>query len=654
MANSSIQKIIEYLHFLKQSYLSSYVSYNQVLIVALFVWGATSLILSFGVRFDFAIPASLRETMPYVALVGTLLKLLIFFALGAHKANWRYVGIGEIKTLMWVSVISSCAIYAFSFLDRNWIIPRGVIIIDCVLFFLGSCAIRLSGRILRERVLNVYERHKNPQQSSIIIGAGDGGEMLLREIRRNKTSKYRVMAFFDDNALKKGQYIHGLKIIGDIECVPEYVRFNSVEVALIAIPSANRRQMNRIYSILEPLDISIKTLPPVLEYVEGENLTTRLRDININDLLGREEIHVERARINDSLMDRTVLITGAGGSIGSELARQVLKASPRILLLLEKNENTLFHIHRKLSLNKELCQRTKVIPLLCDLRDRNPVSSLMSHYRPEIVLHAAAHKHVHMQELNPTECFRNNIGGIRNIVELSHDVGVEKFVLISTDKAVNPTSIMGATKRLCELYCQAYAKKSSTSFLSVRFGNVLGSEGSVVPLFLEQINNGGPVTVTHPDVKRYFMTIPEAVALVLQASVIGETGQIMMLDMGEPIKILDLACQLMRMAGKSPTQIPIEFIGLKRGEKIFEKLSCDTESCVYTEHPKVHLYRSEFPYDPEQFTSTVNTWVSTVFSNGSDDKIRDMIKQLVVEYRPEAPETATESLGETCGHQHSA
>lgn len=626
--------LFRFVYRLKHSAARRYVSHDQLLGISILMWAALSITASYFIRFDFKVPEQHLSYMSHIVLFVAILKTAVFFLLGAHRANWRYVGVSEVKILLYVSILTSFLLFIIAIQFSNLHIPRGVVIIDFVLFFLGASAIRLSGRIVREKIVQNYERNRNQLQKTVIIGAGDGGEMLLREIRRNPASTYLVKAFFDDNPAKWGQFIHGVRIAGDASSIQRYAASNPVEIALIAIPSANREQMSRIYNELKPLGIPIKTLPPVLETVEGEKLSTRLRDINITDLLGREEIRVERSRINDLIRGKVVMVTGAGGSIGSEISRQVWKGEPRSLILLDRSENLLFHIHRKLDPDNHHSANLKIIPLLCDLRDRKVLEDAMCAHRPDIVLHAAAHKHVFMQELNPIECFRNNVGGIRNIVELSHATGVDRFVLISTDKAVNPTSVMGATKRLCEMYCQAFAVKSKTSFFSVRFGNVLGSEGSVVPIFLEQINNGGPVTVTHPEVKRYFMTIPEAVALVLQATVIGKTGQILMLDMGDPIKIVDLARQLIRIAGKTEDQIPIQFIGLKQGEKLFEKLSCDSECCMATEHHKIMRYISGFDQDPEKITFQINSWVDQIQANGADFNVRNVIKSLVTEYEP--------------------
>ena len=446
--------LFRFLYRLKNSAARGHVSHNQLLGIAILMWGALSITASYYIRFDFRVPEQHLTYMSHVVLLVAVVKAAVFFLMGAHKANWRYVGVSEIKILLYVSTVSSFLLFILASYFTELHIPRGVVVIDFALFFLGASAIRMAGRIVREKVVQNYERHRNELTNTIIIGAGDGGEMLLREIQRNSSSNYIVKAYFDDNPAKFGQYIHGVKIVGNTSMIPHYVETNGIEVALIAIPSANREQMKRFYNSLKPLGITIKTLPPVLESVKGERLTTGLRDINITDLLGREEIMVDRSRIHDLIRGKVVLVTGAGGSIGSEISRQVWNSNPQTLILLDRSENLLFHIHRKLDPDNQHLARRSIVPLLCDLRNRNVLEHAMRRLRPDIVLHAAAHKHVFMQELNPVECFRNNVGGIRNVVELSHRIGVEKFVLISTDKAVNPTSVMGATKRLCEMYAK--------------------------------------------------------------------------------------------------------------------------------------------------------------------------------------------------------
>jgi FlaA1/EpsC-like NDP-sugar epimerase len=385
--------------------------------------------------------------------------------------------------------------------------------------------------------------------------------------------------------------------------------------------------MQRIYGLLNGLNLAAKTLPGITEMIDGSKLT-QLRDVNISDLLGREEINIDTQQVMNMIAGKVALVTGAGGSIGSELSRQVLKREPAKLILMDRTENALFHIHRKLV---ETDSPDRIVPFLCDVCDSARVNYAFEKFKPDLVFHAAAHKHVPMQELNAIECFRNNVGGIRVLAKASHDHEVSSFLLVSTDKAVNPTSVMGASKRACELYCQAFGKVSRTKFLSVRFGNVLASQGSVVPIFMDQIANGGPVTVTHPEMRRYFMTIPEAVTLILQATALGESGQLMVLEMGEPIKILDLVHHLLMLMGKDRNSIPITFIGLRPGEKMFEEISFDSETYLSTAHSKIKIF-NHCPNNSVDVISKIDLALNSVASHQNDDKIRSILKEIVPEY----------------------
>jgi len=513
-------------------------------------------------------------------------------------------------------------------------IPRGVIIIDFLLNLVLTGGLRMSARFVRESVLITRRKGEGTETlKAVIIGAGDAGEMLIREINRNPKSGFTVQAVFDDDPAKKGRSIHGIRVLGTVEDVKSFTLRKPVDAAIIAIPSANRAQMNRINAVLKELNVSVKTLPPLHEIVAKSPALTQLRDIDITDLLGREEIRIDTEQVYELVHDKVVLVTGAGGSIGSELCRQIFQRSPKKLLLLERSENSLFHVHRKLAALEFRGRLPTLVPLLCDVTDRETLLHLLKKYRPHLVFHSAAHKHVTMQEANAHECFKNNVGGIRALVGACHEAGVDRFLLISTDKAVNPTCVMGATKRICEMYCVAYSRTSRTKFMSVRFGNVLASEGSVVPIFLEQIAAGGPVTVTHPDVKRYFMTIPESVTLVLQAAALGESGQIMILDMGDPIKIVTLARQLINLSGKSHDEVPIEFIGLKPGEKLFEELRCDNEVRIQTAHSKISIYNEDLDAC-EEVVEKVDRAVETILHGAHDIDVRRIVQEIVPEYQP--------------------
>lgn len=569
-------------------WLGRHVGYRNFIITMIWFCCALSFWFSFELRYDFRVPQTAHTSQLVLTPLIGLFKTLLFIMLQGHAASWRYVGLRDMQRLLVLNVIATLVMWSVCYLDGFSMVRRGVILIDFFMSCILVGGLFLSLRIYRERFLKAGRGDPSvPVKKVVIFGAGDGGEMIVREILRNPAARMSVTAFFDDNPRKQGTTLHGIRVLGGLEAVADYLRKHGADMVIVAIPSATRDQMRRIHTALQSLDVMVKTVPALAELINGNPTLSQLREINIADLLGRKEIRIDSERINEMLRGKVVLVTGAGGSIGSELCRQALQRKPAELLLMERSENNLFHLHRRLT---ELNGSTRIIPILCDITNEKRIAEEFKLHRPNIVLHAAAHKHVPLQELNPAECFRNNVGGTRSVARASSAHGVELFVMISTDKAVNPTSVMGATKRACEILCQSFSHVGETKFVSVRFGNVLGSEGSVVPIFLEQIARGGPVTITHPDMKRYFMTIPEAVTLVLQAAAIGQTGQVLVLDMGPPIKIVDLAHHLLQLVGKSPAEVPIEFVGLRPGEKLFEELSCSAEECVRTSHESIWIF----------------------------------------------------------------
>jgi FlaA1/EpsC-like NDP-sugar epimerase len=601
---------------------------------AVLVLSAISFWISYELRFDFSIPsyeATQRNFLiPYVCLVKTA----FFYLLVGRHSNWRYIGMADLLPLVIQATLSSIFLYTPRYIDAFFHVARGVVMIDFCLYLLLVFGFLGSLRLLREKLGSISKRTLTiPRTSAVMIGAGDAGEMLLREMERNPNSVFKIEALFDDDKRKEGSRIHGCRVKGTVEDIPAFVDQKGIRVCIVAAPSLSGKEMRRIFSILTPLGLEIKTLPSLNELLDRQPSLKQIRNMNICDLLGRQEVRIDSVGLNRLIEGKRVVVTGAGGSIGSELCRQIWKRNPRDLILLEWSENNLFHIHRKLVAMADSDRIADIHPTLCNITDYSIVSSIFHQYSPELVFHAAAHKHVPLQEVNAEECFRNNICGIQTMVRASHETNVERFLLISTDKAVNPVNVMGATKRACELYSLSYSAISRTKFMVVRFGNVLGSEGSVVPIFLEQIASGGPVTVTHPDVTRYFMSIPEAVALVLQATAIGKSGQLMMLDMGEPIKIVDLAKHLISLSGNSQHGIGIEITGLRAGEKLTEELWCDWETCLPTDHEKIRIFRQSVD-NPETMLKQINGWVTAALHSENGFDARDALKDIVPEYQP--------------------
>ncbi len=462
----------------------------------------------------------------------------------------------------------------------------------------------------------------------LIVGGGDAGEALLREIVRMKKEQYDVIGFIDDDPAKQGVSIHDISVIGTVEQLPRICEKEKIDEIAIAIPSATPKELRRVVQICQGTKIRFRTVPSITDIASGKFKVSQIRDVDIDDLLGREVVQLDLDLIEKFLKNKIILITGAGGSIGSEMCRQVCNFDPKELLLVEQAENPLFYIDRELS---KSFPQVATEALVCDITNKGRLEYIFQKYRPEVVIHAAAHKHVPLMETNPGEAVKNNIVGTRNVSNMADAYGATDFVMISTDKAVNPTSIMGSSKRVAEMYIQDLNNTSGTHFVTVRFGNVLGSEGSVVPIFNKQIAAGGPVTVTHPEMKRYFMTIPEASQLVLQAATMGQGGEIFVLDMGEPVKIVDLAKELITLSGFRPGEdIEIAFIGLRPGEKLFEELSIAGEDMLATKHSKIAAWKN-IPKDRETLRAEIDKLVE-VATTQDHGKIVKLIKQLVPEY----------------------
>jgi FlaA1/EpsC-like NDP-sugar epimerase len=559
---------------------------------------SAALWIGFYIRFDWDVPPQMLRSLlvlwPYV--VG--IEYMVLFAHGVPRYVWRYVGLREVSRILSASGVATMVLLTLRAGGAHWwsdlakqvILPYGVIAINFTLSFLGIAG----GRTLRRLLSEKYKADSRRQRGldpvrTLLVGAGQGGLLVAKEIENRPELGISPVGFLDDDPAKKGTLVHGIPVLGSIEAVGQIAPGLTAKQALITVSNAQGKTVRRISELCSKAGLDVKIIPGVYELVGGQINLSRIRDVAIEDLLRRDPVALDSEAIAHAIQGRTVMITGAGGSIGSELCRQVSQFAPRCLLLVERAENSLFEIHRELIKN---FPEQRSLPCIADITDRGRMSQLFAEYQPEVLFHAAAHKHVPLMEEQPSEAVKNNVQGTRQLADLADEYGVETFVMISTDKAVRPTSVMGASKRAAEIYVQSRARFSQTRYVTVRFGNVLGSAGSVVPIFKKQIAQGGPVTVTHPDMERYFMTIPEATQLVLQAGTMGAGGEIFILDMGEPVKIVDLARDLIRLSGFSEEEIRIEFSGIRPGEKLFEELSTAAEAAHHTHHPKILIGRT--------------------------------------------------------------
>jgi FlaA1/EpsC-like NDP-sugar epimerase len=556
--------------------------------------------VAFQVRFDQGVPGRYDEFLGldvFIAVVAV--KMLVFVAFGLYEHWWRYVSIQDMwRSFLAVTVASTAAVLVLYLWNpvNGWRLPRGIIAIDWMLVLALVTGVRLLVRTLIERPgrRGIVARGKE----ALIVGAGDAGQLVIREMLKSRALGYTPTALVDDDPRKKNMRLHGIRVLGTTADLPRLLADQKPDEVIIAIPSAPGDVRQRVVNACRDAGVPVKTLPGVHELIAGDlNLFQQLREVQVEDVLGRDSVDLDMPSIASYIAGSTVLVTGAGGSIGSELCRQVAALGAAQIVLVEHAENALVTIERELQHERRF---TATVPVLADVKDRVKIRRLFDRHRPDVVFHAAAYKHVPLMEANPLESVRNNVIGTRVIAEVASECGVKRFVLVSTDKAVRPKNVLGQTKALCEWLVEAAAARGAngTSFISVRFGNVLGSSGSVIPLFRRQIARGGPVTVTHPDMERYFMTIPEAVQLIVQAGAIGESGDIFVLDMGKPVKIVDLAHNMIRLSGREPDRdIPIEFIGVRPGEKLHEDLWGEGEAAVPTAHPKI-LRAACRPVDP--------------------------------------------------------
>lgn len=589
-----------------------------------------SYILALYIRFEGNIDGS--QFMDYFGtysqhfLYITAIKLIVFLYFKLYRPAWRYASIDELMNIVVASIVSNAAILSYMFIRQDSL-PRSIYIITALIDMVLIGGIRFSFRALTTVGGDVF-RGKD-QKRIMVIGAGDAGAMVIREFRNHTSLNSKAVAIIDDDESKRGQMINGVLVVGGRNDIPKMVDKLRIDEIIIAMPSASKKEIGDIVRIAKTTDAKLKIVPGMFEIIDGKINIKKIRDVQIEDLLGREEIKIDLKNISSYITGKTVMVTGGGGSIGSELCRQISNFSPKKLIILDIYENSAYDIQNELlRTHKDLNLET----VIGSIRDKKRIDFIMDRERPEVIFHAAAHKHVPLMEGSPKEAIKNNVFGTLNLAQSADHFGVERFVMISTDKAVNPTNIMGASKRVCEMIIQSINVNSKTEFVAVRFGNVLGSNGSVIPLFKKQIAEGGPVTVTHQDIIRYFMTIPEAVQLVIQAGSMAKGGEIFILDMGEPVKIIDLAKDLIRLSGYEPNvDMPIAITGLRPGEKLFEELLLDEEGISDTSHNKIFIGKPTFT-DYKLLLRSLDE-VKEVIDSGTEEDLRSYVKNIVPNYK---------------------
>ncbi|WP_077391839.1 polysaccharide biosynthesis protein [Mobilibacterium timonense] len=584
------------------------------------------------IRFDFTMN---DEMVRYLAIYRQHqilvmgITIIIFAACRLYTSIWSYASIREMMNIMLASILYMLlvtAVYDFLEPESNGM-PRSFYLLSAAFLFVLVFFVRFIYRAIRE--FRGLTNKNRVTKRVMVIGAGAAGAGLIKEIKANPSLKKKLVCIVDDDTTKVGKRMFGVFVAGTTEDIPNLVKSYVIDQILIAMPSASAEERKRILDICKTTGCEMMIIPGIYQIIRGDVSVSQLKHVDVNDLLGREPIEVDIDSIMGYVKDKVIMVTGAGGSIGSELCRQIASHQPKQLIMLDIYENTTYEVQNELKAN---FPELNLVVLIASVRNTARIDHIFEMYRPDIVYHAAAHKHVPLMEANPNEAIKNNVLGTWKVVMASDKWKVSKFVLISTDKAVNPTSIMGASKRICEMLVQTYNNHSETDFVAVRFGNVLGSHGSVIPLFKRQIAEGGPVTVTHPDIIRYFMTIPEAVSLVLQAGAFAKGGEIFVLDMGKPVKIDDLARNLILLSGLKPDiDIKIKYVGLRPGEKLYEELLMDEEGLQDTENKLIHIGHP-IKLDEEKFIKQIED-LSDYVQKEPDD-IKRYVKNIVPTYNP--------------------
>jgi FlaA1/EpsC-like NDP-sugar epimerase len=622
---------------------------NRYFVVSDLLLTALSALLAFAIRLDFPLFGSYLPTCVAFVIMAWVIKIPIYYLFGLYRRYWRYASVQEMLSILAATALASLLLAVLVLglilpLGGFARFPRSVLVIDWLLslFLIGGS--RFSIRFLGEYGISVGNHgripHAREPRRVLIMGAGEAGAMIVREMRNNPGIGLEPIGYIDDNRAKVGMRIRDLPVLGTRESIPDLVQEQDVDEVLIAIPTASGRAIREIKEICESVPVAFKTIPGMFELLDGRLEVSQIRDVQIEDLLRRDPVHIQ-ASDAFYLRDKVVLVTGAGGSIGAELCRQVAHSAPRHIVLLGHGEHSIYLIHEEL---ERQFPRLRLTPAIADVRDQARVYRIVQEHDPAVIFHAGAHKHVPLMERNAEEAVTNNVQGAYNLIEIAEQLDVEHFVLISTDKAVNPVNIMGATKRVAELLVQDAAHRTGRNFVAVRFGNVLGSRGSVVPRFKRQIAAGGPVTVTHPKMERYFMTIPESVYLVLQAAALGVGGELFILDMGEPVKIVDLARDLVTLSGLQPERdIEIKFTGARPGEKLRERLFLEGQDYGTTQHEKIFVFKGSLPLEGEELHHAIQGLIRLAQQGGTKAEIWSAMSRLVPECEPDIDSAHRES-----------
>lgn len=590
---------------------------------------AMATIIATFIRFEFVLQSKYLQEVLLQLPIFICIVLCLAMIFNLYNRIWRYAGTSEMLAIIASVSLSTVCWFGYSLLIGS-MLPRSIYVISgmLLLIFIGGSrlALRTYGYLSSKPKFAAMVT-KSPLKNVLVIGAGDAGAVITREIERFHNDGRTVVGFIDDDKNKLHQRMFGVKVLGDRFTIKENIVKYDVDEIIIAMPSVQGDDLRQIIEICQRTKCKMKILPGVYEIINGDASVSKLRDVQIEDLLGREPIKLDDTAVSKYIKDKTVLITGAGGSIGSEICRQVARMQPKKMLLLGKGENSIYEINQEL---QGTYPEIKKVPIIADVRDRERIKGIMDYFKPQVVFHAAAHKHVPLMEYQPIEAVKNNVLGTKVVAEEASAHNVETFVMISTDKAVNPTSVMGCTKRVAEMFVQSMNAVSKTRFVAVRFGNVLGSRGSVIPLFKKQIAKGGPVTVTHPEMKRYFMTIPEASQLVLQAGAMAKGGEVFVLDMGEPVKICDLAKDLITLSGLTPgVDIEIKYTGLRPGEKLFEELLSAEDGTEQTDHAKIFTARIK-----EVKKAQMDAYVEELLGHTQEDEVVKTLQKVVPTYTP--------------------